>query len=336
MSEWSVNVQKELNKWFCARAEELRFESMDGTFFKGEHMKADDVDPSKTGVLRSIKSVGGNYYVFVLDIDSDGPPDDNIMQGAHLLRMGMKNYFNVDCFIKETGNKGMHVVGFVHLHIYWGEKHCLEHMRDMAHTVWSLMGLSRLGIDIGRNCRPPYVDMHMFERGRMVRAFSRHPKSGKYPTVITEWPNETHLLCLWPPEPVYQRPARMPMIRYVPRTATIIADTQVSTAQLAAVARANVAQPTEEFFSHMPENLQKLVSFDGDPPHENKVALILWLRANTDLTADQMAAWIWHQCRWEDLTDFKTTLYQVRYTCQWSDRIMETEGARPYYRWVYG
>jgi hypothetical protein len=308
------------NTQFCKDAEELRFETMTGRFFKGEHLYPWDIDPEETSILRSVKSKGRAKYLFPTDFDAE-QVDEALVATAKLYVMGIKNYFGVRCMIKETGNTGLHVYGFVEFPMYWKDEKCRDYMKGMAATSWSLMALDELGVGFGKNLEKPYIDTCMYDAGRMVRAFSKHPKSGRYPELIYNADNiyDIH----------YQRPATRPLITVDERGGS--SGVSASTAYLNNI---KVGAP-KSTFKWMPKKLKRLVGFKGDPPHEHKWGLILWLRKNTDYTPEQIAKWIWDNCEWDDLTNWSTTLYHTKWTCKWSDKMYERDGRRPNPKWIY-
>lgn len=319
------------NSKFCDDAEERRYEDMDGNFYKDYYLRPFEADPDLIGVMRSIKSEGRNRYVFVMDFDGpDGEPGElrvskELEKAARLASTGLQNYFDVDTFGKKTGNTGIHVVGFIKLSWKMDEVQCRQYMADMAFTVHNLMNLKKHGVNIGKGCERPYIDMCMYDRRRLVRGFSKHPKSGYYPDIV--WGK--HIL-----DPIaghinYQKPKQgVPMMHYKEKSKGVARKKWMDEPPPRQV-------PGNEL-NHMPEVLKKLVAFKGDPDHESKWGLVLWLRAHTNWSKEKIAKWIWGNCKWEDLNSWAKTKYHVVYTCTWSDNIHEIEVKRPVPGWCYG
>jgi hypothetical protein len=312
------------NRLFCDDAEERRYEDMDGNFYKDYYLKPSEADPNLIGVMRSIKSQGRNRYAFVMDFDADGVTEE-LEKAARLATTGLRNYFDIDTFGKETGNTGIHVVGFVKFAWRMDDIECRQYMANMAFTVWKLMNLNKLGVNIGKGCERPYIDMCMYDRRRLVRAFSKHPKSGRLPQIL--WGE--HVLDPFDRAKEYQKPKEgVPMMKY--------REKKKGVARKKWMDEPPPRQVPGNEINNMPVGLKKLVAFTGDPDHESKWGLVLWLRAHTDWSTERIAKWIWANCKWEDLDNWGKTKYHVAYTCTWSDNIFEIEGRRPVPRWCYG
>ena len=312
------------NSKFCDDAIERRYEDMDGNFYKDYYLRPFEADPNIIGVMRSMKSKGKNKYVFVMDFDADGVTPE-LEKAARLASTGLQNYFDVDTFGKETGNTGIHVVGFIKLPWKMDDIQCRKYMADMAFTVHTLMNLKKLGINIGKGCERPYVDMCMYDRRRLVRGFSKHPKSGRFPEIL--WGE--HVLETWENTTIkYQSPKQgVPMMQY--------REKKTGVARKKWMDEPPPRQVPGNELKHMPEVLKKLVAYEGDPDHESKWGLVLWMRAHTNWSREKIAKWIWANCKWEDLDNWGKTKYHVIYTCAWSDNIYQIELRRPVPRWCY-
>lgn len=312
------------NSKFCDDAEERRYEDMDGNFYKDYYLRPFEADPNLIGVMRSIKSKGKNRYVFVMDFDADVFTPE-LEKAARLASTGLQNYFDVDTFGKKTGNTGIHVVGFIKLSWKMDDIQCRHYMADMAFTVWNLMNLKKHGVNIGKGCERPYIDMCMYDRRRLVRGFSKHPKSGVYPEIL--W-GEPVIDPAFLPGIEYQKPKEgVPMMRYKEKAKGVARKKWMDEPAPRQV-------PGNEL-KYMPYILKRLVGFKGDPDHESKWGLVLWLRAHTNWSKEKIAKWIWGNCKWEDLNHWGKTKYHVVYTCAWSDNIYEVGGKRPVPGWCY-
>lgn len=315
---------KRMNQAFCFDAEELRFETMEGKFFKGRYARAEDV-PDNVGVLRSIKG-RDNVYMFVMDFDGRGK-NTRIIEAARLARLGLRNYFGIYSQIKDTTSKGLHVYARLKFPEDYEEEKILEWMRDAAYTVWSLMHLGDhpYKIGIGKNKDPPYIDMRMFEKGRLVRGFSRHPKTLEYPRHI-DWEQRHGMLENYL-ELMEEKPLEKPLLK------ASVFDSIVQPRKW----KRNTVVPVDapDLLLRMPKRLQEIVLDDSDVGHDYKWGVVAWIYSETGWDPEQIAKWVWDNCKWEDLNDMEKTLYHTKWTCCWMEKSREQSGRYPMPRWIY-
>jgi len=321
-----------INKSFCRDAKALRWQWAAGYF---SNTRPDETDPwalsDKWGQLRSVECKDPHRFMFCMDIDSDdlGPV---VLKSIKTLRRVIMTMYGINAVMKASGKAGAHIYFRIEFPRNYTPKHCLKIMRDMAYTIYRRSGLRKRGILFGpyrkKNVtyeNPGFIDSRMYERGRMLRAFTIHPESGKYSVPIYERDRLGDVL---------ERMETLKGIRYVTVPTlhfnrnwklrryqeTEIFERDPLLFDPKELEKISTKKRGDRFWKLLPDTLKGICAMEGDVHHKLKVVLVHHLAFYYLMEPKEITEWLTANVKW---TDFNPGSVETHTQCY--DAVLRIE-----------
>ena len=331
-----MDALAELNEKFCADAKELRYILK---MSDGKLVFSNDSRPHSPHVgswLRSVKFKDENSYLFLLDIDSDYL-SRKIIEGVKGLYETIYNYLHIKPLLKASGSKGAQLVFKLNFENDLTENECVDHMRDLAYTIWRLSTPSvreKIGFD-----EKPGIDCAVYKRRQMLRSFCIHLGSEKYSVPFKYHDstgmirrrmklaaplldfdgfeelnfNEDYILYKYKKRRIYREARHFktpdPKLR-IKRT------------------------DKGKVYKRMPPLMQNIVDQEHTE-HDLKWPVITYLHYFECMTDQEIGEWLFANTYWKDLSNVDVTNYHVGWSCNRTREAfnrnlkIEAEGERP-------
>lgn len=328
-----------LNKNFLSGALELRYITHDGVF---TNRKPRGATPLNTTYLRSIYYKTPGKFLFVMDIDYY-ILNEGVIDVARALYKAIYNLYGIEPLLKASGNTGAQVIFKIKFGNEYSEDECLENMCNTAYTLWLLSRIDRkYHVGFGERKKEgglKFIDSRMYQRRRMIRSFCLHQGSGYYSVpfdindslddVIAKMRLDKNIDMDNAEIPSIKFSTDMAIYKYKRRNGGIKkADVQKLLTEV------DLDIELDDVFDRLPKMLRAVVLMEDDTPHSYKWNLVAWLRAVERMKPKEIVAWIWNNCKWNDLNSLSITAYQVNWTCRWVDSKMTKNSRPPVNKWV--
>ena len=310
---------KRLNMSFCFGASEFRWEVSPGVWTK-KNFRGWNVED--IGWARSIKYNEKNKYMFVMDIDGNGI-DSSLLIQTYILFRKLEEMTGVTPFIKASGQSGTHIVLPIKFPGTWGEDRVFQTMKDIAYTVYTESDVR--GLNIGRAEKRPFIDTHMFERGRLVRGLSVHMGSGKYSVPIL------------PGENLNTVNRRMLLLEDIPKVdigTFFFKDIELMEYEDKKEYEKKSMEPSmltplymssmkwtkkgDRWYRLLPPQLKVICNMDVDIQHMFTLFHVSYLVYYYGMTPPEIHKWLNSNVRWKDYNpDSRETIYNINYIYRW-------------------
>jgi len=339
---------RQINDEFLIGAEGLRYSYMvpdRGELFA---MTSRNPDPLSISVYRTIKYADKNKYLFVVDIDGTRFNNQTLSAGFKVRHIARKK-LHMHLQPKASGMKGNQLLCDISFPETYGPLKCLEGLARVAYSLWEWSGVEKMfDVGFGLGLEGVYIDACMYKKGRIVRSFSKHLKSGLYS--VPYEPNdpmskiksymklEEEL-----PWPVIHDYAYLDIAEQLEEyTDKYYFESKGQAINDALLERLDGMDFTKRrgrpdaIYSRMPKRLQQIVNMDADIMHDMKWPLTAYLWYQEEMEPEDIIQWFFKNCKWCDLKNLDITTYQVSWTCNsWANKVL-ADGGNPVPRWVYG
>jgi hypothetical protein len=187
----------------------------------------------------------------------------------------------------------------------------------------------------------------MYKKGRVVRGFCKHLKSGLYSVPYEPTDNLKKIKSYmkleeelpWPSIHDYWYLDIVDKLEeysnkyYFESKGQTINDALLE--RLDAIDVTKRRGRPDDIYRRMPKRLKQIVNLDADIKHEMKWPLVAYLWYEEEMEPEEIVQWLFKNCKWHDLNDLDKTKYQVGWTCsKWASKVLK-KGGNPVPRWVY-
>lgn len=327
-----VKKLAQINEDFCADSVEFRWQT--------EHLVTTNQpfedSITKVGWMRSTECVEPNTYVFVMEFDSKGL-NDTILDATKAVAIAMKQITGWMPVMKTSGSAGAHVYQKIKFPYRYTPDKCYQAMKDFAFSIYNKADLPAYNIDIGRLTKKDlediegFIDMRMFERRRMLRGFSIHPKSKMYAVpftldddlrtiakrmrLSTDMPEVSFPVMQWMPH--YAQDSYNVKEEFTRKNVNV----QALTPELIRMAKNR--KRGDRYYMCLTAQLKGIVNMDVDITHELKVDLVSALAFGFGMEANEIKEWLTANIKWTDFEpNSKITDYHINYIVDWVDEII--------------
>ena len=318
-----MDALAELNEKFCADANELRYIlKLDDKLVFSNSLRPHS--PHVGSWLRSVKFADENSYLFLLDIDSDYL-SRKIIEGTKGLYETIYNYLHIKPILKASGSKGAQLIFKLNFADNLGEDECVDHMRNLAYTLWRLSTPSvrnNIGFD-----EKPGIDCAVYKRRQMLRSFCIHLGSEKY-SVPFKYHDSTGMI---------RRRMKLaaPLLDFEGFEELDFNEDYI----LYKYKKRNVYREVTHFkrpdpklrikrtdrdrvYKRMPPLIQNIVDQERTE-HDLKWPVIIYLHYFERMTEQEISEWLFANTYWKDLSNVDITNYHVGWSCNLTRKTFE-------------
>jgi len=318
----------ELNEKFCADAHELRYIlKLDGKLVFSNSVRPHS--PHVGSWLRSVKFADENSYLFLLDVDSDYL-SRKIIEGVKGLYETIYNYLHIKPLLKASGSKGAQLVFKLNFEDDLTENECVDHMRDLAYTIWRLSTPSvreKIGFD-----EKPGIDCAVYKRRQMLRSFCIHLGSEKY-SVPFKYHDSTGMIRrrmkLAAPLLDFEGFEELDfnkddiLYKYEKRNAFSI-HREVTHLKASDPKLRVKRTDRDQVYKRMPEMIKTIVD-NEHVAHDLKWPVITYLHYFECMTESEISEWLFAHTYWKDLSNVDITNYHVGWSCNWARKSFKSK-----------
>jgi len=314
-----LKALEKLNLEFCYGANELRWEVDNGVWSK-KNFRGWGID--NVGWARSIKYKEKNKYMFVMDLDGNGI-DTSILLNTYKLYNATYELLGVYPLMKASGKSGTHIILPMKFPGTWGENRILQTMKNIAFTIYNTAKLTN--VNIGRAETRPFVDMHMYERGRLVRGLSIHMGSRKFAVPINYGDtinivNRRMLLLEDIPDYTFDayEYKDINLDTYDDKLEFEKTSMELMSLTPSQISSLKWSKKGDRWYRLLPPQLKVICNMDIDVKHMLKVHLVSYLSYYYAMDPEEIHKWLTANVKWEDYNpNSRETMYNIRYTHNW-------------------
>jgi hypothetical protein len=293
-------------------------------------------NPTKHGILRTIRYRSPGQYLLVMDIDGQGLTDPMLDVGRGAWEACADDEKPM---LKDSGEKGLQLIWKVVFPNPMDESRAVKKLELMAWELYNKFNFKKHNIDFGPpgHCTIPYVDTSMFQVNRKVRGLCTR-FTGNYSVPLHPRDDlETAKLRRVTPGSVLD--FEIGTLIYSDSFITVDNPPYFYDAEPELLASVNldsgrVPLSHKDTYKHLPNYLKAVVLYDGDIHHHRKRWLV-WYMFRMAFEPEYVVDFVWNTCKWSDLNSLEITRKQVHSLYKTYKSVIMEEGAFRFPDFIY-